>query len=49
MEQNKITKVLAYFLVGFCGFILCCLLVDYLPYLIVATGFGWGVYHLIKK
>ena len=49
MEQSQITKILAYFLVGFCGFLLCCLLVDYLPYLIVVTGFIWGLYLIKSK
>ena len=49
MEQNQITKVLAYFLLVFCGFLLCCMLSDYLPFLIVGAGFLWGGYYLIKN
>mgnify|MGYP003151714034 CR=1 FL=1 len=49
MTDQKLTRVLAYFLIAFCGFILCCAFIEYLPIILLGSGFVWGVYLLKNK
>ena len=49
MTDQKLTRVLAYFLIGFCGFILCCAFIEYLSIILLGSGFIWGVYLLKNK
>jgi len=49
MNDEVLKKVLAYIVLIFCGFLLCLIMADYLPYIIIIVSFIWATYYLIKN